>query len=124
MYANSIMTYPNENSLEDLLLFVKQESFVDDELTLDTGLEEDLGIYGDDAIAFMLKYSDKYNVDIAQFMAADYFSSESRSILLTILSSFFCKESMLKKSLTIRHLYEGIKRGRLDEDTIMSSNIP
>jgi len=104
MYANSIMTYPNENSLEDLLLFVKQESFVDDELTLDTGLEEDLGIYGDDAIAFMLKYSDKYSVDITKFMAADYFSSESRSILWTILSSFFCKESMFKKSLTIRHL--------------------
>lgn len=121
---DSIMTHSNDNILDDLFLFVKQESFVDDEpLTLNTGLEEDLGLYGDDAIEFMLKYSDRYNVDIKRFMAADYFSSESRSTLSTILSSFFSKRSSSKKSLTIRHLYEGIKSGKLDEDVINSSNI-
>lgn len=121
---NSIVRHPNDNILEDLLIFVKQESFVDDELTIDTALEEDLGIYGDDAIAFLLRYSNKYNVDITQFMAADYFSAESRSTLWTILSLFFCKESRSKKSLTIRHLYVGIKSGRLDEDTMILSDIP
>lgn len=107
----------------DLFSFVKNESSVDDDISFDTRLEEDLWIYGDDAIEFMLKYAEQYNVDVTRFEAANYFSSEARSLVWSILRSFFRKESTSKKSLTIRHLFEGIKNGRLDEDIINLSNI-
>lgn len=86
-------------------------------------MEEDLGIYGDDAIEFILKYSKIFNVDVTRFEAANYFSSEARSIVWTILSSIFCKQPASKKSLTVRHLYEGVKSGKLDEDIIALSVI-
>lgn len=113
-----------EEMKADLFSFVKNESCVNDEIiSFDTRLEEDLGMYGDDAIEFMLKYAKQYNVDVTRFEAANYFSSEARSLVWSILCSFFRKESTSKKSLTIRHLYEGIKNGRLDEDIINLSNV-
>jgi len=108
---------------EDLFEFVKKETFTNDEpIGLETRLEEDLGVYGDDAVEFMLKYSEKYKVDVTHFMAADYFSPESRSTFGTILSSLFGKEKSSKKILKVVHLYHGIKRGKLDEEVISLSD--
>ncbi|MFC7526263.1 DUF1493 family protein [Parapedobacter sp. GCM10030251] len=104
---------------DDLFLFVRKESFVDDEpICLDTRLEDDLGIYGDDAVEFILKYAKKYNVDVKRFMAADYFSSEGRSVLPSLLHEIFGTRENSRKALTVRHLYNGIKYGRLDDEII------
>lgn len=88
---------------EDLFEFVKKETFTDDEpIDLDTKLEEDLGVYGDGAVEFMLKYSEKYKVDVTHFMAADYFSPESRSAFGIILSSLFGKEKSSNLLVEVR----------------------
>lgn len=107
-----------DKSLESLFLFVKKESCLEDEtIGLDTSLEDDLGMYGDDAVEFILNYAKHYGVDVSNFMAADYFSSEGRSALSVVFSSLF-RDGKKRKPLTVRHLYNGIRYGRLDEETI------
>jgi acyl carrier protein len=99
---------------------VKQGAVEEEEVTEDASLEKDLGIYGDDAIEFIIAYGKEFGVDVSKFMAADYFSPEGDLILPAIIRFFAGKKKTQKKELTLRHLERAVLAGRLDEDVINS----
>lgn len=103
---------------ERLKAFISEFSGCEeDEILESTGLQKDLGIYGDDSTELLVKYSKEFNVDVSNFMAADYFSGEGEIIFLPVLRRLF-KVKHTKKNLTVGHLLKGIIFGRLDEDVI------
>jgi hypothetical protein len=101
----------NDIFFEKLKLFTIKEAFLTKEkLTRDTKLYEDLGITGDDAIEFILAYSKYFQVDVVNFMAADYFEDEGRSTLF--------RKGTNKKIITLGDLEKGIIAGKLNEEII------
>ncbi len=109
----------NEEILDKLKFFIiKQTSVKGEEVTRDAGIEEDLGIYGDDAVDLLTAYSKAFNVDVTRFMAADYFSDEGDPILPAIIRFLKNKKKRKAKILTVGHLEKGIIAGRLDEEVI------
>jgi acyl carrier protein len=99
---------------------VKQQGINESDVTQNASLQNDLGIYGDDAIDFLVAFSKKFNVDISKFMAADYFNPEGVDVVGTIVRLFTGKKKKEKKELTMRHLEKAVRAGKLDE-TIMNS---
>jgi acyl carrier protein len=83
-------------------------------ITESTCLERDLGIYGDDAVDYIVAFGKAFNVDVSKFMAADYFTGEGFSLLEMF------KKGREKKELSIGALIKAIKAGRLDEEVINS----
>jgi hypothetical protein len=69
----------------------------------DTLVERDLGITGDDAVDFIVKYSEKFTVDITDFEYSRYFNHEPAAF------RFFRKV----EPLSIGDLENGIHSGRL-----------
>ena len=80
-------------------------------------MQRDLGVYGDDAIEFLVAYSDKFQVDVTNFMAADYFDGEGPDVLGFVLALFIPAKKQ-RKDLTVGHLQKGIIAKRLDEQVI------
>ena len=108
-----------EPDFNDLKLFILDNTVVsENELTLNTSVQYDLILYGDDAIEFLMKYSERYHVDLSNFMAADYFYGESE-VFFSRLVEWLLKKRR-KKILTVRHLLKGIRVGKLDEKVITS----
>jgi Protein of unknown function (DUF1493) len=102
------------NRFEELKKFVLKNSIAEEsELSRSTIVDTDLYLRGDDGIEFILKYAKHFNVDVSNFMAADYFEAEGGNIL------FFDKPSELK-NLTLGDLEKGILSGKLDERIINS----
>ncbi len=108
----------------DNLIFDKVKAFtselagIKEESILETSsVEKDLGIYGDDAVEYILAFGKKFNVDVSNFMAADYFSPEGIDIIGAVVRMFTGKPKPIK-TLTISHLVKAIIAGRLDEDII------
>ncbi|MDX1937545.1 MAG: DUF1493 family protein [Flavihumibacter sp.] len=97
---------------------ISQSAVNDEEITRETKLAEDLGVYGDDAVDFIIAYSKFFNVDVTKFMAADYFRAEGGIKLPSFLTTIFDGDK--KKELTVGHLEKGILAGRLDEEVINS----
>ena len=102
-------------------IFDKLKSFVitqaaveEGEVTEDAQIEDDLGVTGDDAVDFIITYGKAFNVDVSNFMAADYFGSEG-GIRVPV---FFGSNKRHRKTLTVKHLEKGILAGRLDEEII------
>jgi len=99
--------------------FVIEQSYVDDEeITKETRIEDDLGVSGDDAVEFIIAFGKKFNVDISNFMIAEYFEPEGDIILPTIIGFFTGRKKQKKKFLTVGHLENAIIAGRLDESSI------
>lgn len=106
---------------QDLFQFVKEKTFVNDvDINMETRLEDDLGVHGDDAVEFIIAYGKYYNVNISNFMAADYFNGEGLNVLNSLIGIFKKEKKASKKILTVGHLYKGILAGRLDEEVINS----
>lgn len=87
-----------------------------------TKIEEDIGITGDDAYEFIIAYGKFYNVDISNFLLADYFHGEG-SYGFTLFyghSSRFQKSD--KKEFVVGYLIKGIQAGKLDERVINSKD--
>lgn len=99
---------------------IKQAAVEDEEVTREAGIEEDLGVYGDDAVELLIAYGKTFNVDVTKFMAADYFSAEGDPILPAIIRFLTGKKKKKDKILTVGHLEKGILAGRLDEEIINS----
>ena len=78
-------------------------------------MQRDLGIYGDDAVEFLLAYGTAFQVDISQFMAADYFDGEGMGMLA------WFGPVRKRKELTAGHLQQGIAAGRLDEQVLRAT---
>jgi acyl carrier protein len=95
----------------ELRAFTIKQAATDEPINHQTRLYEDLGIYGDDAVEFLIAFGKKFNVDVSKFMAADYFKGEG--------ASFFDIEKPTKP-LTLLHLKKAIIAGRLDEEVINS----
>jgi hypothetical protein len=107
---------------ERLQMFIKKERWqYGFPLTNDVRLYEDLGIYGDDAVEFLLAFGNEFHVDVSKFLAADYFKSEGIDFISPILKLFRNKRvTTNKKVLMLGHLEKSIKAGRLDEEVINS----
>lgn len=104
------------NRLKDFV--IKQSAVNDEEITRQTKIEEDLGVYGDDASDFIIAFGKEFEVDVSNFMAADYFSPEGDQILLAIIRFFTNKRKEKKKVLTVGHLEKAIMANKLNEDVI------
>jgi hypothetical protein len=89
-----------------------------------TRLYEDLKIYGDDANKFFIDFGKEFNVDVSQFMAADYFKGEGFNIIDILINVFKFNKPYEKhlKVFTIKQLEKAIKVGKLDEEVINSHN--
>ena len=85
------------------------------EIASQSRLEEDLQIWGDDAVEYLIAFGKHFHVDVSRFMAADYFSGEGIDLL-----ALFRKSKQIKKVLRIHDLEKAVAAGRLDEDVIDS----
>jgi Protein of unknown function (DUF1493) len=81
-------------------------------ITASTGMQRDLGVYGDDAVEFLVAYGKAFQVDVSRFMAADYFDGEGMDVLA------WFKPVKKRKELTVGHLQQGIVAKRLDEEVL------
>ncbi|WP_163213730.1 DUF1493 family protein [Bacteroides sp. 519] len=88
------------------------------QIDLETKIEEDLGITGDDAYELIVTYGEYFNIDVSHFNLSDYFKDEGYDIISPILELFKLKKTKIKKVLTIRGLIKGIKHGRLNDEII------
>lgn len=104
--------------LTALIDFIREESgvFASETITAHTRLQDDLGVYGDDATDLLLAYAKTFHVDISQFMAADYFDAEGINVL-----SWFLPVKARRKQLTVGHLQQGIDAKRLNEGIIQAA---
>ncbi|MGN7722964.1 DUF1493 family protein [Chitinophaga sp. 22620] len=102
--------------------FVVRQSGIDDkeDISRSTQIEDDLGVTGDDAVDFLLAYSNTFNVDVSHFMAADYFGAERNVFLSEIFKWLTGDRKRRKKTLTVGHLEKAALIGRLDETVINS----
>jgi alcohol dehydrogenase YqhD (iron-dependent ADH family) len=106
----------SDEILNDIKAFTQDQAGVDPkDITENIFLEKDLGIYGDDAVDYIIAFGKTFNVDVSKFMAADYFNGEGIDLF-----SIFSKKKQEKKELSIGHLIKAIKAGRLDEEVINS----
>lgn len=102
----------------ELFQFVKDQSAVSDiDIDMDTDLQDDLGIRGDDSVDFLIAYGKRFEVDISNFMAADYFNGEGLGLLSYIGAKLFGSKEE-RKPFTVNYLYKGIIAGRLDDEII------
>ena len=107
----------------ELVAFIRMECGISAStaITASTSMQGDLGIYGDDATDFLLAYAKAFNVDVTQFMAADYFDAEGAGQPLGQLFRWFGATMVRKKELTVGHLQRGIDAKRLDEQIIQGA---
>jgi len=85
-----------------------------------SGLEDDLGIYGDDVVDLLLLYSEKFKVDISEFNVKKYISPEGDTILPALIRLITGKKKAKEKNLTVLHLQKGIICGKLNDSVIDS----
>ncbi|MBP4139794.1 DUF1493 family protein [Flavobacterium cupreum] len=110
----------NEEIFNKLKEFVVNQSAVNDQIiTRSTQIENDLGVYGEDAVEFIVAFGKGFNVDVSRFMASDYFSPEGDFILPAIIRFLTNKKKKERKSFTIGHLEKAIIAGKLDENTFL-----
>ncbi len=88
------------------------------DITPNARLQEDLSIYGDDAVEFIIAYGKKFNVNVSNFMLADYFDGEGSNIMSFIDKLVTGKLKERNKTLRVINLQKGIELGKLDEETI------
>ena len=95
----------------DLIKFAIEEAMLPKRTVLnqESGLYEELGLTGADAIEFIIAYGKKFNVDVSNFMAADYFAAEGMN---------FFEGNGGKKALTIGDLLKGVEHSKLDEEVL------
>jgi acyl carrier protein len=98
-----------EEIFNDLVAFIhKQSRSFDIPVTMETSIENDLGITGDDGEDFIINFSRKYGIDISNFYFTKYFYPEPSMSTLS-------KEI---KILTVGHLMKAIEARRLDDNII------
>jgi len=83
------------------------------DFTKDTKLQEDLNIWGDDAVEFIYDFGKKFNVDISEFDIRKYFKPEGDTILASIVNHFRKTRPQKFSSLTLGDLEQAIRDGKL-----------
>ncbi|MBN9284147.1 MULTISPECIES: DUF1493 family protein [Flavobacterium] len=109
---------------ENIKQFIIRERWeYDFPLTRDTSIQEDLLIYGDDAVEFIVKFGKEFSVNVSNFMAADYFRAEGGINLPPVIAQLFPKKNKGYKELTIGDLEKAVIAGKLDEE-VLNKNKP
>ena len=109
---------------KELVDFIRRECGISgmEAISARTGMQRDLGVYGDDAVEFLVAYGAHFHVDVTHFMAADYFDGEGSDILGVLLSILrlqaWLPANQTRKELTVGHLQRGIEAQRLDEQVL------
>lgn len=103
---------------EDLKAFIAEETgHPVSKIGLDTMLEKDIRIYGDDIYELLQKYQQKYGVSLADFDYRAHFADEGLWLIGTpsdwIRVLFFRKRPAPLKDLTVGELYKGILEKKL-----------
>jgi acyl carrier protein len=98
----------------------RHSGIIEGKITENSSLENDMGIYGDEAVEFIIAFGKEFNVDVSNFEAADYFNPEGDTILPAIIRFFTGKKKRKQKELRIKHLMKAIVEGKLDEEVIGS----
>lgn len=84
---------------------IAQRGTFDFVLTPDSSLQKDLGIYGDDALDFMIDFFKEFNVDSNGINLSNYFEDEGLFMNYTLSTS-------TKKPLSIGDLQRFIDSGK------------
>lgn len=114
-----------EDRFELLRKFIAENTIAEiDNISRNSDLRANLILKGDDAIEFILKYSKHFNVDVSNFMAADYAEPEGDKVLPYIIRFITGRQKKKLKKLLVGHLEKGMEFGRLDEDAIASYKQP
>ncbi len=95
------------SSYNELYNFVKKE--IGFEINENTVFFKDLRLIGDDADAFLLKFSETFKTDMTGFKFEDYFIDEYNIPLLYLYDRFFRKNKIKRKEFNIKHLEKIIK---------------
>lgn len=82
------------------------------EITKALRLEEDLYIYGDDAVEFLDTYSKRFDVDISEFSYSYYFTPE---VYYPFIYKLIPNLSKKRGSLTLADLEKGIQCKELND---------
>jgi hypothetical protein len=81
-------------------------------------LQDDYGLYGDDACEFLIAFSKTFNLTIAKdFNVAPFFDDESAGCILFLYRIFKGKSKGIyrnRKSFNLGHLEKAIAKGSLD----------
>jgi acyl carrier protein len=104
---------------KELKQFVEEKRWkYDFPLIMSTQLEDDLQITGDDAVDFLIAFGERFNVDVSEFKAAEYFEPEGDIILPAIIRLFKGEKKRKLKVLTLGHLENAIFHKKLNDDII------
>jgi hypothetical protein len=99
-------------NFSNLYLFLKEETGYEiNDTSPNLRIEKDLGIYGDEAEDFIIKFSKEFNIDISNFAFNNYFNLETDKISLFIFNFF---KKTVRKDLTISDLKKAIEIGKLE----------
>jgi hypothetical protein len=110
----------NNGIFEQILSFVEEQRWkYPFDLYRTTKLEKDLSITGDESVEFIVAFGKKFNVDVSNFMATEYFEPEGDFIFPAIIRFFTSKKK--DKELTLGDLEQAIKAGKLDNTIIVSA---
>ncbi|WP_167759994.1 DUF1493 family protein [Paraburkholderia pallida] len=89
-------------------------------ITADTKLEDDLGVSGIEAEAFMEKFFDAFKVDIGDFSFDRYFVNEGSGIILSLITLLSRKrrEALTRVPVTVGMLADAVASGRWDSQAL------
>jgi len=85
-------------------LIINERGSYNIEIDENTSLQKDLKIYGDDAVEFIVKFGESFNVDVSKFNLTEYFSPEGFGVI----------RKRAIKEFTIQNLLVAMKKGRLE----------
>ncbi len=83
------------------------------ELTVNTLLQKDLGIYGDDAIEFIERFGQAFQVDVSEFDYTKYFAGEGGIYTPWLTNLLHIDDDFGKAPLTLGHLIMAVEKGKL-----------
>lgn len=107
-----MQTMNQDDIWKQIIQFVEKERW-EGKFTYETDIVKDLKLKGDDAYEFIRLFSEKFNVNIAEFNFEEYFDSEGDWIFPMILDLLLKRKEKKKKKITLGDLERGVKEGKL-----------
>lgn len=95
------------STFQELYDFVKKE--IGFKINENTVFFKDFKLIGDDADAFMLKFSETFKVDMTGFKFDDYFIDEYNVPFLYFYNRWFRQEKIKRKEFDLKHLERIVK---------------
>ncbi len=114
MRQQYVWTMNIQNEVKIIEVFLSEETGISvSDISIKSDLLKDLGIDGDDAVELIIKFGDKFGVDIQKFNYQDYFGLEGAFCPLFLLMPSWWKRKHIK-SLTVSDLIDAVKKGKLE----------